>query len=43
MEGGFIVNFNQATGKDILEIVQHVQKQVFEKHGVQLEIEQRII
>jgi UDP-N-acetylmuramate dehydrogenase len=41
--GGFIVNFNQATGQDILEIVQHVQQKVFEKHEVQLEIEQRII
>lgn len=41
--GGFIVNFNQATGNDILQIIQHVQKQVFEKHGVTLEIEQRII
>lgn len=41
--GGFIINFDNATGQDILEIIQHVQKTVFEAHGVNMEIEQRII
>jgi UDP-N-acetylmuramate dehydrogenase len=41
--GGFIVNFNQATGQDILDIIQHAQKAVKDRHGVALEIEQRII
>ena len=41
--GGFIVNFNNATGQDILGIIKQVQSVVFEKFGVELEIEQRII
>ena len=40
---GFIVNFNYATGKDILELIAYVQKKVKDKFGVLLEIEQRII
>lgn len=41
--GGFIVNFNNATGQDILSIIKKVQNAVFERFGVNLEIEQRII
>ena len=41
--GGFIVNFNNATGQDILNIIKKVQNTVFETFGVSLEIEQRII
>lgn len=41
--GGFIVNFNQATGRDILTIIQTVKQKVFERYGVDLEVEQRII
>ena len=40
---GFIVNFNAASGKDILELIDYVQKKVKSKFGVLLEIEQRII
>ncbi|EKB48329.1 UDP-N-acetylmuramate dehydrogenase [Cecembia lonarensis] len=40
---GFIVNTGNATGKDILQIIEIVQKKVKEKFGVDLEIEQRII
>ncbi|OQX72141.1 MAG: UDP-N-acetylenolpyruvoylglucosamine reductase [Bacteroidetes bacterium 4484_249] len=40
---GFIVNINNATGKDILSIIKKVQKQVKKKYGVDLEVEQRII
>lgn len=41
--GGFIVNFNQATGEDIIRVIEHVKKCVFERFQVDLEIEQRII
>jgi UDP-N-acetylmuramate dehydrogenase len=41
--GGFIVNYNNATGQDILGIITNVKEKVFEKFGVNLEIEQRII
>jgi len=41
--GGFIINFNQASGHDILSIVQEVQKRVKDHFDVELEIEQRII
>ena len=40
---GFIVNINNATGKDILELIAHSQKLVKDKFGVELEVEQRII
>jgi len=41
--GGFIVNFNGATGQDILDIITHVKNSVMEKYSVDLEVEQRII
>ncbi len=41
--GGFIVNFNNATGKDILAIIAEVKKQVYTKFKVDLEVEQRVI
>lgn len=41
--GGFIVNHNHATGQDILDLIQHVQKNVKAKYGFELEVEQRII
>lgn len=41
--GGFIVNFNQATGQDIIDIINHVRKLTLAKFGVELEVEQRII
>lgn len=41
--GGFIINFNNATGRDILEIITEVKRQVWEKYQVDLEVEQRII
>lgn len=40
---GFIVNSGNATGQDILAIITEAQKQVKEKFGVDLEVEQRII
>lgn len=41
--GGFIVNFNESTGNDIISIIEHVKGLVKEKYGLDLEIEQRII
>lgn len=41
--GGFIVNFNQAKGQDILNIIKEVKRQVWEKYQVELEVEQRVI
>jgi UDP-N-acetylmuramate dehydrogenase len=40
---GFIVNIGGATGTDILDVIKHVQKRVFEGFDVILEVEQRII
>ena len=40
---GFIVNSGGATSRDILDLVQLVKKTVFEKTGVLLEEEIRII
>lgn len=41
--GGFIVNFNEATGEDILSVIAHAQGRVRDKYNIELEIEQRII
>lgn len=41
--GGFIVNINQATGQDIIDIINHVRELTKKKFGVELEVEQRII
>lgn len=41
--GGFIVNFNNATGQDILTIISTVQKEVKDRFNVNLEVEQRIV
>lgn len=40
---GFIINKNKATATDILDLIKFVQDTVFEKHGVQLEPEVKII
>lgn len=41
--GGFIINFNHAKGRDIVDIIREVKRKVAEKYGVDLEVEQRII
>ena len=41
--GGFIVNYSNASGNDIINIIKEVKRRVLEKFGVDLEIEQRII
>ncbi len=40
---GFIINTGNATARDVLSVISHIQKQVFEKYGVQLEPEIRIV
>lgn len=41
--GGFIVNFNEATGKDIISLIKIVKSKVLNHFNVDLEVEQRII
>lgn len=41
--GGFIINFNNATGQDILDVINGVKKRVKKAYNVNLEVEQRII
>jgi len=41
--GGFIINVDNATGHDIIQVIMHVQEKVKERFHVDLEIEQRII
>ncbi|CDF58270.1 UDP-N-acetylmuramate dehydrogenase [Thermobrachium celere] len=40
---GFVINYDNATAKDVLEVIKHVQKTVYEKFGVTLETEVKII
>jgi len=41
--GGFIINFDQAKGSDILKVIAEVKRMVKEKYNIELEVEQRII
>ena len=43
LHAGFIINTGNATAKDLLALIAHVQKTVFKKYGVTLETEVRII
>lgn len=43
LHAGFIINTGNATAQDILDLIRHVQNTVFEKYGVQLETEVRIL
>ena len=40
---GFVVNFDNATANDVLAVIEHVQKTVYEKFGVGLEPEVKFI
>lgn len=40
---GFIVNRNNATTNDVVELIEYVKETVFQKHGVVLETEIRIL
>jgi UDP-N-acetylmuramate dehydrogenase len=41
--GGFIINFNNAKGQDVIEIIAEIKRQVWNKYEIDLEVEQRII
>lgn len=43
LHAGFIINTGNATAKDILDLIKHVQTVVFEKYGVNLETEVRVL
>lgn len=43
LHAGFIINHGKATAKEVLSLMQYVQKRVFENCGVNLEPEVRII
>ena len=40
---GFVINYDNATSNDIKELIRYVQSQVYEKFGVKLECEVRMI
>lgn len=40
---GFIINKGNATAKDVLDLVEHIQKTVYEKNGVKLETEIKFV
>lgn len=40
---GFIINYNNATGQDIIDIITEVRKRVMDRYQIDLEVEQRII
>ena len=40
---GFVVNKGGATTEDILNVIEHCQKEVFDKFGIKLETEVKII
>ncbi len=40
---GFIINTDNATGKDIIALIEEVKRQVKKRYDVELEVEQRVI
>ena len=40
---GFVINYDHATSKDVKDLIQHVKDSVYEKFGVKLECEVRMI
>lgn len=40
---GFIVNHNNATGEEIIRLINYVKKKVLDNFGIDLDVEQRII
>ena len=40
---GFIINYDNASGEDIINLITHIQKKVFGAFKIKLEVEQRII
>ena len=40
---GFVVNSGDATARDVLDLIEHIQKTVYEKFGVMLETEVKML
>lgn len=40
---GFIINKGDATAKDVLELIEHIQEVVYKKNGVRLETEVKLV
>ena len=40
---GFIINTGGATAKDVLQLIRHIQKTVRERHGVNLQLEIKLL
>ena len=40
---GFVVNSNNATAKDVLDLIKYIKEKVYEKYGIKIEEELRII
>lgn len=40
---GFVINYNNATAKDILDLIEYIKKDVYDKFNVNLECEVKII
>ena len=43
LHAGFVINCGDATAKDVLDLISHIQKTVYDKFGVKLEPEVRIL
>lgn len=43
MHAGFIINKGTATAEDVLKLIEHIKKEVYEKYNIELEEEIRII
>lgn len=41
--GGFIINYNNCSGEDIIKLISHIQEKAQIKYNINLEVEQRII
>ncbi len=43
LHAGFVINSNNATAQDVVDVIEHAQKTVFDKFGVMLETEVKMI
>jgi UDP-N-acetylmuramate dehydrogenase len=39
----FVVNYNKATAKDIYDVIHDVQKKVYDRFGIKLELEVKLM
>ena len=40
---GFIINYNNATAKDVIDLIKYVKEKVYEKYGIKIKEEIRIV